>query len=234
MEKNTSKDHSNNRRRFIKSAATGAALVSVPAKSVWGNGLANSIIASGNGSDWAQGHCLQVLSPGYWKNHTDVWTNGAFRRVFQGDPIGAGATYLQGPSDSEYFTMLDVLQHPGGGGNLKWDAGNGKKKLGGPSNVNYFLVAMYLNAKFSGTGSIYYPVAGDSLTGARGTFESAEAYARWIYSEATVDPDGVGRLLAAIIDNFHAVDDFDFDPEEIPDGAMLPPNVSQANSRCIP
>lgn len=51
------------RRTFLKRASAGVIVASIPAKSVWANGITNSIIASGHGSDFANGREIELLSP---------------------------------------------------------------------------------------------------------------------------------------------------------------------------
>ena len=76
----------NSRRSFLTKASVGIVVASMPAKSVWasGGGVAQSIVASGHGSDFANGKPIGVLSPGYWKNHYEQYHALVFSTVFGG------------------------------------------------------------------------------------------------------------------------------------------------------
>jgi hypothetical protein len=63
---NQNLDNPSSRRKFLTRATIGAALATIPAKSVWATGLTNSIVASGHGSDFAGGRTLVLRSPDYW------------------------------------------------------------------------------------------------------------------------------------------------------------------------
>jgi hypothetical protein len=170
------------RRKFLKRTAAGAVIASIPGRSAWA-GMAGSIVASGHGSDWNDGGCTELLSAGYWMNHQGNWgidPNKLFSAVFLGDPIHKDGvnTYLG-------KTMKEVIENPGGGGN----------GLGGPSNVNFHMVAMYLNASNHGSYNIYYPAATQH--------GSLSAYASYLYNEASLDPSAVGVLLGETIDTYH-------------------------------
>jgi hypothetical protein len=54
---------SNKRRTFLKRASATAVVGAIPAKSVWATGITNSIVASGHGSDFADGRDIKLLSP---------------------------------------------------------------------------------------------------------------------------------------------------------------------------
>jgi hypothetical protein len=175
------------RRTFLKRATAGAVIASIPGRSAWA-GMAGSIVASGHGSDFDQGTCTQLLSHGYWKNHKSDWPISiytTFKDVFGGEPISP-ANHDTGQ------TLLRVLQK------------SGKKKgvgLGGPSSVNTHIAAMYLTAAhFAANPSnnslgIYYPVVQQH--------GSLGAYATYLYSEASLDPSGVGALLKQTIKTYH-------------------------------
>ena len=84
-----------NRRKFLTRAGVGLVVASLPAKSVWAssNGLAQSIVASGQGSEFTNSKPIKLKSSGFWGN-----TGGGsaknnvpelsllFRNVFKGDP----------------------------------------------------------------------------------------------------------------------------------------------------
>jgi hypothetical protein len=121
------------RRTLLKLTSAGALIASIPGRTV-NAGISNSIVASGHGSDFANGESMQVVSPGYWKTHTGDWGSIAstttFKNVFGELPLNTSATA------TETTTLLQVLESPG----------QGKSGLGGPSNVNYFLASFYLIA----------------------------------------------------------------------------------------
>ena len=50
----------------------GASLVALPVRSAWANGITNSIVASGHGSDWAIGCTLSLLTLEEWANEIDI------------------------------------------------------------------------------------------------------------------------------------------------------------------
>lgn len=59
-------DGPSSRRQFLTRASVGAALATIPAKSVWATSLTNSIVASGHGSDFAGGTPLILKAPDQW------------------------------------------------------------------------------------------------------------------------------------------------------------------------
>ncbi|AJP44153.1 MAG TPA: hypothetical protein DCW74_17145 [Alteromonas australica] len=185
------------RRRILKGLAAGTAVASIPAKSVWANTVTTSIVASGQGSSNLTTQCLAVLSPGYYKNHSGWPSHESFYYIFGGDLIGTADTKTS-TSELRSVTLQDVLDAPGGGGTLK--VSNNKSKLGGPSNVNYFLVAMYANAYMSGSNDVWFPVADPSSGGA---YSTPEAYARDLYSDAKWNTYAVADEMSNFIDDNH-------------------------------
>ncbi|MBL4632098.1 MAG: hypothetical protein JKY14_13460 [Paraglaciecola sp.] len=178
--------NSTQRRTFLKRASAGAVIASIPGRSAWA-GLAGSIVASGHGSDMNQGVCTQLLSHGFWKNNTGDWavaTSTTFLTAFGGEPID--------PTDTTTGkTLLDVLNN----------GGNGPSGLGGPGNVNCHMAAMYLTAAHFSVNpvgnslGIYYPAVQQ-----HGTLAD---YGSYLYSEALLDPSGVGLLLKDTIATYH-------------------------------
>ena len=174
------------RRTFLKRASAGAVIASIPGRSAWA-GIAGSIVASGHGSDFQQGVCTQLLSHGFWKNNTGDWAVSpatTFLAAFGGEPIA--------PQDTATGkTLLQVLNNTGGG----------PSGLGGPGNVNCHMAAMYLTAAhFSANPvanslGIYYPAVQQH--------GSLAAYGSYLYSEALLDPSGVGALLGDTIVTYH-------------------------------
>jgi hypothetical protein len=193
----TVSDNAKIRRKFLKRASAGTLIAAIPGRTAWA-GLLNSIVASGHGSDFSDGVCLQLYSPGYWKhpfapqNHYwgPVSTNITFNAAFGGLPIGTGLAV-----DSN-TTLLEVLNNPGG------------SKLGGPSNVNFFLACFYLNAANHGDArGIQFPVIG-----AGQPFSTLQLYADYLYLEAVNDSSGVGMLLSDMIDVYHI--DSNYNPDD--------------------
>lgn len=199
MDKLNNNETTQSRRRFVKETAAGAALVSLPVKSVWANGITNSIVASGHGSDWANNQTLRLQGPDYWStNIPDMDAIMEFKTVFGGKPI-------KGYSDSSDYdtkkngspettggrrTLVDVLE-------LKNNSrGPGKAThLAGPNDYNRLLVAMYLNALY-GSGNLFdveYPVANGR------PFESADDFAKHLYSITSGTPDTSATALASLI-----------------------------------
>lgn len=172
------------RRTFLKRASAGAVIASIPGRTAWA-GILNSIVASGHGSDFSDGECMQVLSPGYWVNHTSDWgpvlLTTTFNDAFGGEPLF--------PKDTTPGrTLLEVLQRPG----------NSSGKLGGPNNVNFFLVSFYLMAANHGSHGIHFPVLGVGQP-----FPDLDAYADYLYAEAVANPGAVGTTLSDITNNYH-------------------------------
>jgi len=175
------------RRKFLTRASAGAVLLSIPGRSAWA-GIAGSIVASGHGSDWNQGQCTQLLSHGYWKTHTENWPvllTTTFFDAFGGEPIE--------PADNASGkTLLQVLDKSGN------KPGEG---LGGPSNVNTHMAAMYLTAAHfdanpnANSLGIFYPAVQQH--------GSLAAYGRYLYSQASAAPSSVGVLLNNTIANYH-------------------------------
>jgi hypothetical protein len=189
------------RRTFLKRATAGAVVVSIPAKSVWANGITASIIASGHGSDWNGGNEIALLSHGIWKQRLDPSsTNGnngthsaenvSFSSIFHGNPIkdGIGITF---DSDNTLFNVLNGY-NPAGDIDNTWK---------GPGTVNCQIIAMYLNAKYHGTLGLDYPVV-NAVTGR--PFSSLDDYADKLYALAISDPNTLGSQLSAVIDLYHA------------------------------
>lgn len=202
------------RRRFIKRTGTASLLAALPSTAAWGNGLlAGSIVASGNGSDYSGGGTIAILSPGKWKNQAFPWPNlnpdATFFSVFGGVPFG---TLKDSDGNTLSLTQLqqikciDILRNPGGNGTGSND------KLGGPSNVNEFLVQTYLNAVHHGLSFggelINFPVIQTRLSmmdDARGLFASDAAFADYLYGLASNGNEGaLGAELSAFLNANHA------------------------------
>ncbi|TXH98716.1 MAG: hypothetical protein E6Q75_00825 [Rheinheimera sp.] len=172
------------RRKFLTKASVGIVVASLPARSVWARdgGVAQSIVASGHGSDFADGKKIALLSPGYWKNHCQgVYHSYNFKTVFNGLAFAkTSGKYLD-----DSTTFGDILKSKGA-------------EFKGPGNINFHLIAMYLNALNHGQFGLYYPV------GQGKPFSSPGAFAQHIYDKAkSISPQKVGEELAAIIKTYH-------------------------------
>ena len=193
--------NSQNRRRFVKKAAVGAALVSLPVRSVWANGITNSIVASGHGSDWANNQTLTLQGPNYWLTNIPLLErNTRFNLVFGGNAIkgksdsseiktnGDGSVKVAGDAR----TLSDILELK----NNTKPAGEAKG-LAGPNDYNRLLVSMYLNAKYSGNPvyDVEYPVANGR------PFANADDFAKHLYSITSGTPDTSALALADLISN---------------------------------
>jgi len=191
----TANEHAKSRRSFLTKATTGLVIASIPARSVWasGGGIAQSIIASGHGSDFAQGNPLQLLSPGYWMNHHTHFHALKFADVFGGRPFDKNGfaslvvVTSKQPRSIREITFGDIL------------TAQGKLGFKGISNCNFHMVGMYLNAINHGKFGLYFPVIGDGQP-----FSTAEAFAAYLYSKASSNPSALGSELSSMIDNYHA------------------------------
>ncbi len=173
-----------NRRKFLTRTGAGLVIASIPARSVWASsgGLTQSIVASGHGSDFANGHDIKLESPGYFKNTATSQNKLRFIDVFGGPPIGVNAKDFNA-------TLGDVLDQPG------------KKKLGGPANINFNLVGIYLNAFFSGSSPfdrIYYPIVGHDKP-----FATFQQFAFYLYDQAMASPESTSAALGNLITPYH-------------------------------
>lgn len=174
------------RRKFLKRTSAGVFLASIPGKSVWAssNGLMVSVLASANGSGSSIiQDPIQLGSAGYWKNHYSNYKSYKFSQIFGGKPIKR--SYKTYGSD---YTLQEILDNPG----------SGRNGYGGKSNVNYHMVAMYLNAAHSGEVSgIYYPII------EQGDFYSLNEFADYLYTSGYSSPDSFGQELSALIDEYN-------------------------------
>ena len=79
------------RRKFLtKSAAAAVVVGSIPSRSVWANGVTNSIVASGHGSDFAGGREIELLLPcsllGLLEDNESAYLDQNFRQIFGEGP----------------------------------------------------------------------------------------------------------------------------------------------------
>lgn len=171
------------RRKFLIKGTAGLVIASLPARSVWasGGGVAQSIIASGHSSDFAGGTPIKLLSPGYWKTHQTTEHTTKFKDIFGGKAFSTTG----GATMDDNVTFGQILTTKG-------------SAYKGVSTVNFHLVAMYLNAKYSGQFGLNFPVFG-----AGKPFTSLSAFASYLYTKALLNPSGVGTELNSLITNYH-------------------------------
>lgn len=198
------------RRKFVKRAAAGTALLSLPARSVWANGTVNSIVASGHGSDWASGERIMLRSHDYWKNNISDSDKVTFSSVFGFNAVSKSGNSIELPTYSgglkapklHHFLKTEgvivgvtddtevFVKHTG-----RFDRWNNPKNefdLSGPNNVNCHIVSMYLNAKYHGMHGVHYPVLA--------SFGSLQNYVDYLSGLYSSNAGKLGNELAAIID----------------------------------
>ncbi|OZG73416.1 hypothetical protein BTA51_10330 [Hahella sp. CCB-MM4] len=207
------------RRQFLQRASAGAVLATIPTKSVWagGGGITQSIVASGHGSDWADGITIQLRSPGYWKNHfPSNEKNLSFKSVFGCEPLSennfSGFCKIKS-NDNYYFdlTLFDIAKDAEGDSGavvdnsstdldgsqnpdfLKTKDGDNYFDLSGPHNVNRYMVCMYMNALYHGTRGIYYPITN--------VFGTVDAFAQYLCEKALISSYELASSLEYIIQN---------------------------------
>lgn len=170
------------RRQFLTKATAGLVIASLPARSVWasGGGVAQSIVASGHGSDFSGGDPIELLSPGYWMNHEMQYHKLVFSKIFGGRAFTKnGAASL--PLTVTFGQILMYSSYKGAG------------------NCNFHMVGMYLNAINHGKFGINYPIIGFGQP-----FATSSLFAKYLYSKALLNPYALGSELSSIIDNYHA------------------------------
>jgi len=189
-----------NRRKFLTRAGAGLVIASLPAKSVWASehcGVANSICASGHGSDFANGATMALLSPGYFHKESNLGSLASldFQEMF-GGPLFTNA------ANKSTATFLYILNNAGGGGEVKSNSG----KVGGSSNVNRFMVNLVANAYYDGMKNIHYPILPSRRLNPPGipTIEELKTFARGLYLSAESNgPDAMGDALSKMITDYH-------------------------------
>ena len=174
------------RRVFMRRAGTGAVIAALPMKSVWANGITNSIIASGHGSDWAGGATLRLQDREFFKaNYSRNNPGPLFKDIFGGPAIHSNGS----ESLADSATFYNILRR-------KDNDGNRDGKFRGPKRYNQQLVTMYLNALNNGSSDIVYPVV-NQTTGR--PFQSAEQYAQQLYTMTIGTPAASGTALGSLI-----------------------------------
>jgi hypothetical protein len=202
----------NSRRRFLQKAAAGAVLASIPAKSVWAEGLnSGSILASATASATVLQQRVALRSPGFWLNHdtkvAGIDKEDTFYSVFGGIPLGIDEADLPPGYTHETLTLQIILDNPGNGNPDTNGNGNGQHNrpdkgqpenfgLGGSGNINCYLVTMYLNAAHHNWYDIYYPIVGYQHI-------SAAAFATFLYGRAIFDEWQVAETLHDVIVTNH-------------------------------
>ncbi|WP_371192513.1 hypothetical protein [Glaciecola sp. SC05] len=170
------------RRSFLQKATAGALIATIPAKSVWATGLTNSIVASGHGSDFAGGMQMHLKDFHFWTTNISHVPDAKYTDIFGGRIIKNASKQTFDSQANRNKTLVEVLTEL----NV-----NNKLKFRGPQNINLELIAVYLNAKFSGMHGINFPVVG--MTGK--PYTSAEALAQGMYGTA-MNMGGSPTLLA--------------------------------------
>lgn len=211
----------NSRRKFLKKTSAGVILASLPAASVWGQDalIAGSIAGSGHGSDFTGAASIALLSPGYWKNHTEQWgtvaADATYYSLTDSVPFGYYGTGTLKDSDGntlsetqkQELTLLQILQNPGGGN------GNGTidGKYAGPGNINCYIAEMILNAENHGktvdAQSINFPVLMDSpflTSDQRGLFPNLKAFAKYLHNNAINNETALAAELESLLNGNHA------------------------------
>lgn len=167
------------RRSFLKKAAVGATIASIPSHSVWAGRLISGNM-SGNVSGWGDCHLLAIWSHGKYKIPTN---NGRIYTALHQKTWSSVFGFGRDPFD-------------GGDANLKLETFIGN---GGNPSINAQLVAMYFNAALHGSYGVYWPVI------ANGLFNTPEAYAQYLWDQANLYGAGpVAGQLGDIIDEHHA------------------------------
>lgn len=160
------KDHNAvkmNRRKFLTRTGAGLVIASIPARSVWASsgGITQSIVASGHGSDFANGNPIKLLTvEDLQAMPANSPQNYRFRLIFGERPI-------------------DVNDNPRFRAVLKND------NFAGPSEINRLLIAIYLSAEGSFNNGDdpfshpYYPIVGPGRS-----FPTLAAFATYLYDNA--------------------------------------------------
>ena len=190
-DQNVTKSTSQSRRKFLMRTGVGLVVASLPARSVWAGsgGIAQSIVASGHGSDFANGHAIKLESHGYFKNSQTAHNDATFMSVFGHPPFCQNGFPVDPSSPLYSATLGQILNNPG----------NGPTGMGGNGNINIQLITLYLNAYFSfhGDSKIYYPIVGFDKP-----FTDLNAFASYLYKEARDNGPGVySAALSDLIDS---------------------------------
>lgn len=153
-----------NRRKFLTRTGAGLVIASIPARSVWASsgGITQSIVASGHGSDFANGNPIKLLNV---ENLQFMGQNSpqnySFNKVFAKPPIG---------TNNNNVSFRQVLTND---------------NFAGDSQINRLLIAIYLSAEGSlknmhdPFATPYYPIVGTGRS-----FSTLSAFATYLYDNA--------------------------------------------------
>lgn len=179
-----------NRRKFLTRTGVGLVVASLPAKSVWAssNGLAQSIVASGQGSEFNNSTPIKLQSSGFWGNTGSGSAKNnvpelafLFRHVFKYDPLALSSWQLKKSGiDIKKITLADTSQVNG--------------VCQGAGKENRFITAIYLNAVYHGKFGIHFPIIGSSPT-----FGTLEDLAKYLYSKASIHGAAFAAELEQLI-----------------------------------
>ena len=162
------------RRTFLKRTTAGALIAFIPGRSAWA-GIAGSIVASGNSSDFNQGESTRLQNKDYFRdNVSDI----DFSDIFGSKPFNK-----TGNIKKNDLTFKKIL--------------NSKRtSQKGVNDVNVALVVLYLNAIYSDSdGNINYPV----LNNYNG---DDSAFAQYLFQAAISNPGQAGTDLWNIINTY--------------------------------
>lgn len=186
---------SQGRRKFLLRTGAGLVIASLPARSVWAGsgGIAQSIVASGHGSDFANGECLHLKSSGYFGNNGNGSNASEFPEnemffsdIFGGDPLDLPSGL---PKTPDQITMRDVLQV------------NNGNTYHGTTKINRFMAAVYMNAAYHQVGShdIYFPIIGSSPS-----LQTLDQFALYLYDLALNNNTAVlSKEFESLVNNEH-------------------------------
>ncbi|MCC5825852.1 hypothetical protein [Alkalimonas sp.] len=190
-DQNVTKSTSQSRRKFLMRTGVGLVVASLPARSVWAGsgGIAQSIVASGHGSDFANGQCLHLKSSGFFGNNGNgsqansfAETAARFTDIFPGHPLDLPPNPSK-PIDE--ILMADVLQVNG--------------EFIGSTKINRFMAAVYMNAVYHGQFGIYFPVIGSSPS-----LQTASDMANYLWNLASHNNTAVlSKEFEDLVNNRH-------------------------------
>lgn len=179
-----------NRRKFLTRAGVGLVVASLPAKSVWAssNGLAQSIVASGQGSEFTNSQPIKLKSSGFWGNSGGGSAKNnvpelslLFRNVFKGNALALREWQLKrNKIDINKITLGDAAQVNG--------------VCQGAGKENRFITAVYLNALYHGKFGIHFPIIGSSPT-----FNTLDDLAEYLYRNASIHGAAFAAELEQLI-----------------------------------
>jgi hypothetical protein len=172
------------RRIFLKRATAGAVIASIPGRSAWA-GMAGSIVASGNASDFQQGKCTKLRGSRYFENDTNARLSfstefGSFTFDRYGNKNEFKSTFYH-----IYTAVSDMNENRH---ILSKKDKNKLKDIYGIGKINLWLFVFYFNAKYSNldTNIEYNPASQHG---------GLSEFAHYLYKQAEDDPKVVARLL---------------------------------------